>query len=78
MATTEVPNGVAGMGATQNGDNKETEDFKLRFCTVCASNQNRCGTTTLASYVASHCWVANIQPSDLWKAICALPKQAFP
>lgn len=41
MATAEVVNGVAAADAAQNGDNKETEDFKLRFCTVCASNQNR-------------------------------------
>jgi hypothetical protein len=25
----------------QNGNHKEEEGFKLKFCTVCASNQNR-------------------------------------
>lgn len=41
MAATEMLNGSAAAEVMQNGENKEREDFKLRFCTVCASNQNR-------------------------------------
>ena len=26
---------------TQNGEHKDDGGFKLKFCTVCASNQNR-------------------------------------
>lgn len=41
MATViEATNGAAAPGAVQNGATEES-DFKLRFCTVCASNQNR-------------------------------------
>lgn len=53
MATTEMANGSAAAEATQNGENKETQEFKLRFCTVCASNQNRQDTTPFASCPAS-------------------------
>lgn len=38
----EAANGAAA-GQTQNGTPAENESFKLKFCTVCASNNNRYG-----------------------------------
>jgi hypothetical protein len=29
-------------GASQNGETHDADGFPLKFCTVCASNQNRC------------------------------------
>ncbi|PSR87421.1 RNA polymerase II subunit A [Coniella lustricola] len=40
MAAAAVSAGAAAPVAAQNGASQES-DFKLRFCTVCASNQNR-------------------------------------
>ncbi|CAN8100897.1 unnamed protein product [Discula destructiva] len=40
MATTEVTNAAVAPAVAQNGAQQET-DYKLRFATVCASNQNR-------------------------------------
>jgi RNA polymerase II subunit A C-terminal domain phosphatase SSU72 len=38
----ETSNGNAGSAATpQNGQQEDASGFKLKFCTVCASNQNR-------------------------------------
>ncbi|KAH6687867.1 RNA polymerase II subunit A domain phosphatase SSU72 [Plectosphaerella plurivora] len=39
----EVPNGtaVAGVDSNVNGNDAQDGGFKLKFCTVCASNQNR-------------------------------------
>lgn len=39
----EAPNGsaVAGVDSTMNGNDAQDGGFKLKFCTVCASNQNR-------------------------------------
>lgn len=39
----ETTNGeVAAPGGAQNGgEHKDDGGFKLKFCTVCASNQNR-------------------------------------
>lgn len=37
MATTDATNGTVAPVPAQNG----ADDYKLRFATVCASNQNR-------------------------------------
>ncbi|KAK4141870.1 RNA polymerase II subunit A [Dichotomopilus funicola] len=38
----DTANGDAGSASTtQNGQREDDSNFKLRFCTVCASNQNR-------------------------------------
>ncbi|KAK0630120.1 RNA polymerase II subunit A C-terminal domain phosphatase SSU72 [Bombardia bombarda] len=38
----EHPNGDASSsGAAQNGQREDAGEYKLKFCTVCASNQNR-------------------------------------
>lgn len=36
----QVANGAAAPAAQQNGSSADT-GFKLKFCTVCASNNNR-------------------------------------
>lgn len=36
---TEVP--AETQPQAQNGEQKDGGEFKLKFCTVCASNQNR-------------------------------------
>lgn len=41
MATVDATNGAAATAVAQNGASEEPESYKLRFCTVCASNQNR-------------------------------------
>ncbi|KAK0733582.1 RNA polymerase II subunit A C-terminal domain phosphatase SSU72 [Lasiosphaeria miniovina] len=33
--------GETSANANQNGEQEDTQSFKLKFCTVCASNQNR-------------------------------------
>lgn len=38
----EAANGATGSSQLpQNGQTEGGSDFKLKFCTVCASNQNR-------------------------------------
>lgn len=37
----EAANGAAAGGQAANGSAPEQESFKLKFCTVCASNNNR-------------------------------------
>jgi RNA polymerase II subunit A C-terminal domain phosphatase SSU72 len=38
----ETTNGNAGSAAqAQNGQQEDESGFRLKFCTVCASNQNR-------------------------------------
>jgi len=41
MAQAGTINAIAGPQLVANGDRHDSEDFKLNFCTVCASNQNR-------------------------------------
>lgn len=36
----EVSNGTP-TGSAQNGTEQDSGEYKLKFCTVCASNQNR-------------------------------------
>jgi hypothetical protein len=36
----EATNGT-GAGSVQNGAAEGKQEYKLKFCTVCASNQNR-------------------------------------
>ena len=36
-----VANGDAATGSAGNGSSDDDVAFKLKFCTVCASNQNR-------------------------------------
>lgn len=37
----EAANGAAPAAQAQNGAPEELESYKLKFCTVCASNNNR-------------------------------------
>lgn len=41
MATAETTNGAAVSAAMPNGEHEDSGGFKLKFATVCASNQNR-------------------------------------
>lgn len=50
MATVEATNGAAAAALAQNGASDEAESYKLRFCTVCASNQNRYGTSWFSAF----------------------------
>lgn len=47
----DVANGVAATGPTQNGEREDPGGYKLKFSTVCASNQNRYDRLPLRAYI---------------------------
>ena len=69
----DATNGAAATAnAARNGEGGDSE-FKLKFCTVCASNQNRCLVRPFFNI-----YIAAYQPPDPWKATNAWLRHTFP